>query len=82
MGKAAHAMALASLGMSGYVHAGMVGHALGTNVKFEEGEFNFFRTRRDGGTKEAFQRRDAHHSAHHDDETDEPDDPDIGHGDS
>ena len=64
MGKAAHAMALASLGMSGYVHAGMVGHALGTNVKFEEGEFNFFRTRRDGGTKEAFQNRDAHHSAH------------------
>ena len=61
MGKAAHAMALASLGMSGYVHAGMVGHALGTNVKFEEGEFNFFRTRRDGGTKEAFQQRDAHH---------------------
>jgi len=65
MGKAAHAMALASLGMSGYVHAGMVGHALGTNVKFEEGEFNFFRARRDGGTKEAFQHRDAHHSAHH-----------------
>ena len=36
-----------------------------TNVKFEEGEFNFFRARRDGGTKEAFQHRDAHHSAHH-----------------
>ena len=61
MGKAAHAMALASLGMSSYVYSGMVGHALGTNVKFEEGEFNFFRARRDGGTKEAFQGRDAHH---------------------
>jgi enoyl-CoA hydratase len=61
MGKAAHAMALASLGMSGYIHAGMVGHALGTNVKFDEGEFNFFRARRDGGTKNAFQGRDAHH---------------------
>lgn len=61
MGKAAHNMALAALGLSGYIHAGMVGHALGTNVKFEDGEFNFFRTRRDGGTKEAFQGRDAHH---------------------
>ena len=63
MGKAAHAMALASLGMNGYVHSGMVAHALGTNVKFEEGEFNFFRARRDGGTKSAFQDRDAHHQA-------------------
>ena len=61
MGKAAHAMALASLGMSGYIHAGMVGHALGTNVKFDDGEFNFFRARRDRGTKTAFQDRDAHH---------------------
>ena len=61
MGKATHNMALASLGMSGYIHAGMVGHALGTNVKFDEGEFNFFRARRDGGTKTAFQDRDAHH---------------------
>lgn len=63
MGKAAHAMALSSLGMSGYIHAGMVGHALGTNVKFDEGEFNFFRARRDGGTKTAFQGRDAHHES-------------------
>jgi len=60
-GKAAHAMALASLGMSGYIHAGMVGHALGTNIKFDEGEYNFFRARRDGGTKDAFQGRDEHH---------------------
>ncbi len=63
MGKAAHNMALASLGISGYIHSGMVGHALGTNVKFDEGEFNFFRARRDGGTKEAFQTRDAHHQS-------------------
>ncbi|MFT7599513.1 MAG: enoyl-CoA hydratase [Acidimicrobiales bacterium] len=61
MGKAAHNMALASLGMNSYIHAGMVGHALGTNIKFDEGEFNFFRTRRDGGTKEAFRDRDAFH---------------------
>jgi enoyl-CoA hydratase len=63
MGKAAHAMALASLGMSSYIHSGMVGHALGTNVKFEPDDFNFFRTRRDRGTKAAFQGRDDHHRA-------------------
>lgn len=62
MGKAVHNMALASLGMNSYIHAGMVGHALGTNVKFEPGEFNFFRARRDGGTKAAFQGRDSHHA--------------------
>jgi enoyl-CoA hydratase len=61
MGKAAHTMALHSLGMAGYVPSGMVAHALATNVKFEPGEFNFFRSRRDGGTKAAFQGRDAHH---------------------
>ncbi len=61
MGKAAHNMALASLGLSGYVHAGMVGHALGTNVKFEPDDFNFFRERRDRGTRAAFEGRDAHH---------------------
>jgi enoyl-CoA hydratase len=61
MGKAAHAMALQSLGMSGYVYSGMVGHALATNVKFEPDDFNFFRSRRDGGTKTAFLGRDAHH---------------------
>jgi hypothetical protein len=49
--------------MSGYVHAGMVAHALGTNVKFEPDDFNFFRTRRDRGTKAAFQDRDEHHRA-------------------
>jgi len=61
MGKAAHAMALASLGMSSYIHAGMVGHVLGTNIRFEPDDFNFFRARRDGGTKAAFQGRDGHH---------------------
>lgn len=62
MGKAAHSMALASLGMNSYIYSGMVGHALGTNVKFEPGDFNFFRERRDAGTKAAFQGRDSHHT--------------------
>lgn len=61
MGKAANNMALAQLGMSGYIHAGMVGHALGTNVKFDKDDFNFFKERRDRGTKGAFQGRDSHH---------------------
>lgn len=59
MGKAAHAMALQSLGMSGYVYSGMVSHALATNVKFEPDDFNFFRSRSDGGTRAAFEARDA-----------------------
>ncbi|MDH4147412.1 MAG: enoyl-CoA hydratase/isomerase family protein [Acidimicrobiia bacterium] len=61
MGKAAHNVALSQLGMGGFVHAGMVAHALGTNVKFDEDDFNFFRARRDGGTRAAFEGRDAHH---------------------
>jgi enoyl-CoA hydratase len=61
MGKAAHAMALAHLGVTGHVYSGMVAHALATNVKFEPGDFNFFRERRDRGTRAAFEGRDAHH---------------------
>lgn len=62
VGKAAHAMALASLGITGGIYSGMVGHALATNVKFDEDDFNFFRERRDRGTKAAFTGRDAHHT--------------------
>ncbi|MFN0091528.1 MAG: enoyl-CoA hydratase/isomerase family protein [Acidimicrobiales bacterium] len=61
VGKAVHAMALASLGVTGAIYGGMVGHALATNVKFDPDDFNFFRERRDAGTKAAFQGRDAHH---------------------
>lgn len=64
MGKHAHNMALAALGMSGYVHSGMVAHALATNVQFEPDEFNFARQRREGGSsKAAFRGRDAHHES-------------------
>ncbi len=62
VGKAVHAMALASLGVSGNFYSGMVGHALATNVKFDPEDFNFFRQRRDQGTKAAFQGRDGHHT--------------------
>lgn len=61
MGKAAHSMALAQLNMSGYVHAGIAAHALATNIKYDEGEFNFFRQRRDHGNRAAFEGRDTFH---------------------
>jgi enoyl-CoA hydratase/carnithine racemase len=35
-------------------------HAFGTNLRFEEGEFNFVKTRAEHGTKEAFRLRDEH----------------------
>ncbi|MBL7548259.1 enoyl-CoA hydratase/isomerase family protein [Frankia sp. AgB1.9] len=42
-------------------------HAYGTNLRFEDDEFNFVKTRAQHGTKKAFQLRDAHF-----DITDEP----------
>lgn len=35
-------------------------HAFGTNLRFEEDEFNFVKTRAEHGTKRAFELRDAH----------------------
>jgi enoyl-CoA hydratase len=35
-------------------------HAYGTNLQFDEGEFNFVKTRAEHGTKRAFELRDAH----------------------
>jgi enoyl-CoA hydratase/carnithine racemase len=35
-------------------------HAFGTNLQFEEGEFNFVKLRAELGTKQAFELRDAH----------------------
>lgn len=58
MGKAVHQMALDSLGYSQQIWRGYVGHSLATNIKFEEGEHNFFKARRDQGTRSAFHDRD------------------------
>ena len=58
-GKAIHMMALDSLGATQQFMRGYVGHTLGTGLKFEPGEFNFFRERRERGTKKAFKGRDA-----------------------
>ncbi|WP_073260174.1 enoyl-CoA hydratase/isomerase family protein [Cryptosporangium aurantiacum] len=35
-------------------------HAFGTNLQFEDGEFNFVKTRAEHGTRRAFELRDAH----------------------
>lgn len=59
LGKAMHNMALDSLGGSQQFMRGVLGHTLGTGLSFEKDEFNFFRERRDKGTKRAFQQRDA-----------------------
>jgi enoyl-CoA hydratase len=59
-GKAVHQMALDSLGATQQFYRGYVGHTLGTQLHFEPDEFNFFKARRDRGTKQAFQARDAH----------------------
>lgn len=59
-GKAVHQMALDSLGATQQFYRGYVGHTLGTGLKFEPDEFNFFRARREHGTKRAYQARDEH----------------------
>ena len=35
-------------------------HAYGTNLQFDEGEFNFVKIRAEHGTKQAFELRDEH----------------------
>ncbi len=60
-GKAMHQMALDSLGSSQQFARGYVGHTLGTNLRFEEDEFNFLRERRQSGTRAAFAERERHY---------------------
>lgn len=57
-GKAMHQMALESLGCGPQFMRGAVGHTLGTNLRFEEDEFNFLRERRAQGTTATFKNRD------------------------
>jgi enoyl-CoA hydratase len=57
-GKAMHQMALDSLGGSQQFYRGVVGHTLGTNLRYEADEFNVLRERKETGTTEAFKNRD------------------------
>jgi enoyl-CoA hydratase len=57
-GKAMHQMAIESLGCGQQFMRGAVGHTLGTNLRFEEDEFNFLRERKAEGTTATFKNRD------------------------
>jgi len=58
MGKAHRQLAYDSLGLTaGFTH-GYVMHTLFTNLRWEADEYNFFRERRDKGTKTGFHARD------------------------
>lgn len=58
IGKAHMHMIYDSLGSTTSIAQAYVMHTLFTNVRFEEGEWNFFRSRRDKGVREAFHERD------------------------
>ena len=59
VGKAAARLAYDSLGMNSAFGQGYIGHTMFTNLRFEEGEFNFIKRRRDVGVREAVKERDA-----------------------
>jgi enoyl-CoA hydratase len=61
-GKAMWQMALDSLGSSQQFARGYVGHTLGTNLRFEDDEFNFLKQRQEKGTRSAFKGRDDHYA--------------------
>ena len=58
IGKASNYMILAILGATSGVVQGYVTHTLFTNLRFEPDEFNFFKSRRESGTRSAFHARD------------------------
>ena len=59
IGKATARLAYDSMGLSSAFGQGYMGHTLFTNIRYEEGEFNFIKRRRDVGMREAFKERDA-----------------------
>ena len=58
IGKASSHMILDILGATSGLIQGYVTHTLFTNMRFEDGEYNFFRERRGSGTRSAFHGRD------------------------
>jgi enoyl-CoA hydratase len=58
VGKTHRSMLYNTLGMAAGYNYGWIGHVLGTNMKFDPDEFNFFKQRRDEGTTEAFRSRE------------------------
>lgn len=60
MAKEAFRLVESLQGYQGEEVASYLFHAYGTNLQFDEGEFNFVKTRAEHGTKKAFELRDAH----------------------
>ena len=58
IGKASSHWILDILGATSGLVQGYVTHTLFTNLRYEAGEFNFFRERREAGTRSAFHARD------------------------
>lgn len=58
LGKAAHHLAMDSLGMTSQFAHGYVMHALSTNIRYEEDEYNFMKKRRDEGVRNATRQRE------------------------
>ncbi|HPQ94086.1 MAG: enoyl-CoA hydratase/isomerase family protein [Thiothrix sp.] len=59
MGKAATGIALQSLGVTSQFGYGHVLHTLATNLRYEPGEFNFIKERRDKGVRVSTHEREA-----------------------
>ena len=59
IGKATARLAYDSMGISSAFGQGYIGHTLFTKIRYEEGEFNFIKRRRDVGMREAVKERDA-----------------------
>jgi enoyl-CoA hydratase len=58
IGKACSKLAYDSMGLTSSFSQGYLGHTMFTNTRFEEGEYNFLRRRRDVGVKDAIKERD------------------------
>ncbi len=59
IGKACARLTYDSMGLSAAFGQGYLGHTMFTNVRYEPGEFNFLKRRRDVGVREAVKERDA-----------------------
>lgn len=59
VGKAAARLTYDSMGLNSAFGQGYIGHTMFTNLRFEPGEFNFIKRRRDVGVREAVKERDA-----------------------
>jgi enoyl-CoA hydratase len=70
IGKAGVNLALDSLGMTSQFAHGYVMHALSTNIRYEEDEYNFMKQRRDRGVRDAAHGREDRYGSSATDPTD------------